>query len=250
MRDVGVYNHMTDGLAATLCLLVAMAAQQSSTLPWIFPSDIRARLHMSDLVVSGTILESAAVGLETVDGIEVNSNLARMRIDRVFKGANERQVQFKWFVVHIPAGTGYIYSGPPLASFHPQHRYLVFLTRDDSRWVVAMPVYAIEVKLASESPTGALRDLSQAPLQRRYQELAEELERAALLVPPPPTGVTGDAATYFPAVFDLLGGCAEPFYRRFMSSPSFELRRAALNWLNLIESRAMTCHQGQMPTVP
>jgi hypothetical protein len=104
-----------------------------------------------------------------------------------------------------------------------------------------MPLYAIEVKLAPTPPSEAMGDLSQAPTDKRYEALAQELETAALLVPIPRPGLTGEAATYFPAIFDLLGGCAEPFYRRFFSSPILELRRAALNWLRLIESRHMTC---------
>jgi hypothetical protein len=38
-----------------------------------------------------------------------------------------------------------------------------------------------------------------------YQALAEELETPALLVPVPQPGLTGEAATYFPAIFDMLG---------------------------------------------
>jgi hypothetical protein len=53
--------------------------------------------------------------------------------------------------------------------------------------------------------------------------------------------MTGEAAAYFPSVYDLLGGCAEPFYRKFLSSPSPELRAEALRWLELITSRHMTC---------
>jgi hypothetical protein len=85
-----------------------------------------------------------------------------------------------------------------------------------------MPLYAIEVKLAPTPPSRAVGDLSQAPTNNKYEELAQELETAALLGPTPEPGLTGEAATYFPAIFDLLGGCAEPFYRRFSSSPSLE----------------------------
>ena len=84
-------------------------------------------------------------------------------------------------------------------------------------------------------------NLSQATTDMRYEALAQELETAALLIPAPQPGLTGEAATYFPSIFDLLSGCAEPFYRRFLSSPSPELRRAALNWVQLIQSRQMTC---------
>lgn len=106
-----------------------------------------------------------------------------------------------------------------------------------------MPVYALEVELTTEPLRGASRDVSQAPLQQRYQALAEELETVALAQPVPPPGVTGIAATNFPAVFDLLAGCAEPFYRHFLGSPSPELRKAALNWLELIQSRQLRCQQ-------
>jgi hypothetical protein len=44
--------------------------------------------------------------------------------------------------------------------------------------------------------------------------------------------------------FDLIGGCAEPFYRDFLSSPSHELRGAALDRLELIRSRHLSCKAG------
>ena len=86
-----------------------------------------------------------------------------------------------------------------------------------------------------------MADLSQATADQQDDALAQELETAALLIPAPQPGLTGEAVTYFPSIFDLLGGCAEPFYPRFLSSPSPELRRAALNWVQLIQSRKMTC---------
>jgi hypothetical protein len=82
-----------------------------------------------------------------------------------------------------------------------------------------MPVYALEVELATALPRATARDVSLLPLQHRYESLAVELETAALAKPPRPAGSTGLAATIFPAVFDLIGGCAEPFYRRSRSVP-------------------------------
>jgi hypothetical protein len=140
-------------------------------------------------------------------------------------------------------GGGFAYSGPALADFHPGKRYLIFLKRARSGWEVAMPLYAIEEELAATPPRGALRDVSQVPLQQRYDALAEELENAALAQPVPPPGMTGEAATYFPSVFDLLGECAEPFYRRFLPSPSPELRGAASTWLGLIRARHLACKE-------
>ena len=105
--------------------------------------------------------------------------------------------------------------------------------------MVALPLYGIEIQLAPTLPSGAFRDLSHASIQRRYEAIAEELEMTASLAPLP--GSTGEAATYFSEAFDLIGGCAEPFYRSFLSSLSHELRRAALDWLELIRSSHMTC---------
>jgi hypothetical protein len=179
-----------------------------------------------------------------MDGTEVTVNAAHVRVDRVFQGnaAGER-LRFAWFTLRMPtAGGGFAYSGPPLADFRPGKRYLIFLKRARSGLEVAVPLYAIEEELAATPPRGALPDLSQVPLQQRYQELAEELENAALAQPVPSPGMTGEAASYFPSVFDLLGGCAEPFYRRFLSSPSPELRGAASTWLGLIRSRHLACN--------
>jgi hypothetical protein len=99
----------------------------------------------------------------------------------------------------------------------------------------------------SESATGSLRDLSELSPEQQYEAIAQEIETAALLVPIPPPGMTGEAATYFPALFDLQGGCTEPFYRWFVSSPSTGLRAAALNWLRLIGSHHLTCKTAVAP---
>jgi hypothetical protein len=204
---------------------------------------------MSDLVVSGTIEETFRVGTRTVDSTEVTANVARVRVDRVFQGsAAEERLRFTWFALRMPTtGGGFAYSGSPLTDFRPGRRYLVFLKRARSGWEVSMPVYAIEAELAAAPPRGSLRDLSHVPLGRRYQELAEELENPAMTQPVPPPGMTGEAASYFPWVFDLLGGCAEPFYRRFLSSPSPELRAAASTWLGLIRSRRLACKEPFAP---
>jgi len=211
-------------------------------MPWTFPGDFRDRLRVSGLVVSGTIEDTSTTGVQTVDHVELVGNVARLRVDRVFQGSARKEIPFVWYKLYFPpTAGGIIASLPPTANFRPHERYLIFLKQSTSGWVVAMPLYAIEFKLAPTPPSGALGDLSQATTETRYEALAQELETAALLILAPQPGLTGEAATYFPAIFDLLGGCAEPFYGRFLSSPSPELRRAALNWLQLIQSRHMIC---------
>jgi hypothetical protein len=206
----GVYSYMGH-IATTACLVAMMFSAQSSThLPWTFPSDVRERMRMADLVVSGTIEDTSVLGIQIVDDTELTGNLARVRVDRVFKGESEGELQFTWFTFHF-TGLGMIYSGPPNANFRPHNRYLIFLKQKVSGWVVAMPLYALEIELALAPPSNALPDLSEVSSEKKYRRLAEELETAALLVPPPQPGVTGAAATYFPAVFDLLGGVCRAF---------------------------------------
>jgi hypothetical protein len=225
-------------------LLYPVPLPESSTpRPWIFPGDFRERLRMSDLVVSGTIEDTSPIGVQIVDRIELAASTARIRVDRVFQGESIQNLRFKWFTLQCSTSGGF-YSGPRPACFQPQKRYLIFLRRDTSGWVVALPLYGIEIQLAPALPSGAFRDLSHASIQRRYEAIAEELEMTASLLPVPLPGSTGEAATYFSEAFDLIGGCAEPFYRSFLSSPSHELRGAALDWLELICSRHMTCKTG------
>jgi hypothetical protein len=235
---------------ASASLLASMlVAQNSNSLPWAMPGDFLQRLRISDLVVSGTVESSSPRGVQTVDGAKLATNTARLRVDRVFQGKTREELQFTWFTFFVDVGKpgGFAYSGPPVADFRPRKRYLVFLKRDKSSWVVAMPMYALEVELAPESPSGSLRNLSELLPEQRHEAIAQELETAALLVPIPPPGMTGEAAAYFSAVFDLLGACAEPFYRWFVSSPSPELRAAALRQLELIGSRHMTCKTAVAP---
>jgi hypothetical protein len=218
-----------------------LAQINSSSVPWTMPGNFIDRLRISDLVVSGIVESSVPRGVLIINGETLNANTARLRVDRVFQGETAKELQFSWFTIHWDGAGGYGYSGPPLANFQTGKRYLVFLKRNKSGWIVAMPVYALEVELAPEFPSGSLLDLSELLPEQRYEALAQELETAALRVPAPPPGMTGEAAEYFSPVFDLVGGCAKPFYRRFATSPSPELRAEALRWLGLIGSRHITC---------
>jgi hypothetical protein len=208
------------------------------------PGNFVQRLLISDLVVSGFVESTAPSEMRTINGIKIDANIARFRVDRVFQGEPKDDFQFTWFSLHMDGKESTAYVGPPLASFQSGKRYLIFLKKDKSSWVVAIPMYELESELAPELQTSSVSDFSKLLPERRYEAIAEELERAALLVPAPPPGVTGEAAVYFPEVFDLIGACAEPFYRKFLSSPSPELRADALDWLHLILTRHMTCTAG------
>jgi hypothetical protein len=178
-----------------------------------------------------------------VGRIELVAIIAQVRVDRIFQGHCSKELQFKWFRLWASAGKGMLYSGPPLANFRAHERHLIFLKESEDGWVVSMPVYALNTILAPAPPRNAIYDLSGATLNARYQALAEELEAAALSRPNPPAGLTGEAATYFSAVFDLIGGCGGPFYRHFESSTSRELRQAAIEWLGVMNRHHATCTQ-------
>jgi hypothetical protein len=215
--------------------------QVSKSLPWTMPGDFLQRFQASDLVVAATVESSFSNGIETVDGADLGSNVARIHVDSIFQGKGGEELQFTWFTLPVDGTMGFAFAGPPLANFQPYKRYLIFLKRQQSDWVVAIPAYSIEVRLASDSPKPSVRDFSELAPQQRYDATAEELQNAALVLPVPPPGMTGEASTYFGPVFDLIGACAEPFYRRFLSSPSNELRDESLRWINLINSRRLAC---------
>jgi hypothetical protein len=221
-----------------------LMSQGSNSLPWTMPGNFVQRLLISDLVVSGFIESTLPTELRTINGIKIDARSAHFRVDRVFQGDSKDNFQFTWFALHMDGAESTAYAGPPLASFQSGKRYLIFLKKDKSSWVVAIPMYALEAELAPELPPGSVSDFSKLSPEQRYEAIAEELERAALVVPTPTPGVTGEAVVYFPEVFDLVGACAEPFYRRFLSSPSPELRAAAFSWLDLIRDRHMTCAAG------
>jgi len=65
--------------------------------PWIVPADFRELLRMSELVVSGTIEDTAPIGVQRVDHIELPASTAHIRVDRVFQGHFTQKLQFTWF---------------------------------------------------------------------------------------------------------------------------------------------------------
>lgn len=228
-------------VSSTTLMLIA---QTSNALPWTMPGNFVQRLLISDLVVSGFVESTLPSEVRTINGITIDANRAYFRVDRVFQGEPNDQLQFTWFTLHLEGAESTAYAGPPLASFQSGKRYLIFLKKDKSSWVVAIPMYALEAELAPDLPPHSISDFSKLLPEQRYEAIAEELERAALRVPAPPSGLTGEAAVYIPEVFDLIGACGEPFYRQFLSSPSPELRAAATSWLHLIHARQMTCAAG------
>jgi len=227
-----------------LAMSLSLSAQEPTHIfyPWLVPGDFKERISMSDRVIAATVRSTHPIGVDSVDGIELTALRAECDVDRVFKGPPAHHLVFTWFSFAPPPKNsgGVIGSTPPISSFRVGTRYLVFLRRRHSEWVVSVPLFALELKLASPKPSSPA-DLSEVPPNVRNEAIAEELETAALLLPEPPAGMTGFAPLYFAPVFDLLGGCVEPFFRRFISSRSAELRGAAQRWLALLADKKLTC---------
>jgi hypothetical protein len=229
-----------------LTILLALNMQTSAALPWVFPSDLRDRIKMSDVVVSAVINDISSVGVRKVDGTMLGAEIAHAYVDRRFEGDVPADLSFTWFRPYAKEGKGFSYAGPPLSDFEVGKRYLIFLKRDTEGWVVSLPLYAIEFKLAPYPPSYASPDSSRASVSARNRAIAEELESAAVAEPPPAAGVTGMAVIYFSPVFDLLGGCADSFYEQFANTPSPELRAAAMRWMELIHSQGLECARGSV----
>jgi hypothetical protein len=145
---------------STACLLASVLIP-ANHFPWTMPGNFLQRMHISEVVVSGTIEFLSPAGVETVDGEELTATTARLRVDRVFQGEAAEELRFTWFALHTKRVGGWAYSGPPLAEFRPHKRYLVFLKRGKSGWVVAMPLYALELELSPTPQTGSIRNFSQ-----------------------------------------------------------------------------------------
>lgn len=246
----GVYERVSRSrLALFACLAVLLltagapepVSAQSVRYPWTYPGNVNQRIRNADVVIGGTIVSTTSEHTRILDGVEVMANQANIRIDRIFKGLVQAgELPFRWFSPAPVSGRGVIASLPPLARFRKGDRYLVFLRRTRTEYVVTVPIYAIEVPLAAAAPSRIL-DLSQAPEQVRRSEIAQELETAALSIAKPDPGVTGEAAIYFPYVVDLIGGCAEPFLRHFAESQSRELAGEAQRWLAFLAGKHLHC---------
>jgi len=233
-------------LAALFTIGLVQPFNAQLQYPWVYPGNFRERVKHADLVASGMIRSTVSGATRVVDGVNLTSNHTTIEIDRIFKGhASERRLRFLWFSP-APVKGGVLYSGPPLAKFVTGQRVMVFLSKGVTGYTVGMPLYQIEVPLAPASPLD-VSNVSVLPDKIRDSEIARELESAALSIGPPAPGTTGLAATYFPHVVDLIGGCAKPFLQHYTASQSKELRDAAQGWVTLIMRKHMDC---QMPIHP
>ena len=149
-----------------LALQLPLAAQKPTHTfyPWLLPGDFKERISMSDRVIAATVRSTSPVGVQSVDGIKLMALHAECDVDRVFKGPPADHLIFTWFSFAPPPKNsgGVIGSTLPISSFRSGTRYLVFLRRQRDQWVVSVPLFALEVKLASSSPPSQ-GYLSEAP---------------------------------------------------------------------------------------
>lgn len=217
-------------LGLVLCFLGISAAGDDPPLAYL---GLDQRLSYSDLVCSATIMDTS----RTRETLAANSsvtreNLARADVDSVFKGQlTSAMITFRWY--SWPAGPGgYVYAGPPLADLRSGRRYLLFLRGDDATgWRVTVPMYQLEIPLASQPAANAhfRLDASGFADADRNRQLAEELAAAARFVEP--QGDTADVYSYFAWIAQLLGKQAIPVLRPFLESANTLLRYFAADRL-------------------
>jgi hypothetical protein len=170
--------------AAALAFIFLIGHAQSlpvqGRIPFIRPSKLSLRFEKSDLVCTAIIVSTAqTANSPVVEGFRMQENLARAKLDRVYKGRlSSREFRFRWFSFFFEKGKSYAYSGPPLANFLPGVRYFIFLREQNGSLEVAIPMYQSEVPLAVEPPAELPADPSTATGEARGRALAAEMVAA------------------------------------------------------------------------
>jgi hypothetical protein len=141
--------------------------------------------------------------------------------DRRAQGAMEmldqKSLEFKYYG-YIPPPELH----PPTADFRPGHRYILFLRRYDSELEVAIPVYQMEIELASANKSGY-------PIGTSDLALAHELISA---IQSAPETIGRLADTYFSWAEELIEKQTIPLVEAFLNSSDPLIRFQTAWWLS------------------
>src|SRR5215471_1303008 len=214
--------------ALVIILLLAIPALLAGTPTQEVPAEIAERERYAEIVCSATILKiSQADTPVMIEGEERSQWLAVATIDRVFKGTlDAKVVEVKYYGYIPPPGVGGDILTPSLAHFRPGSRYVLFLKRHGPDIEVAIPVYQMEIQLASRRPI--LDESSFEP----YHALAKELIFTIFLAP----DTIGRSAThYYSWTEELVGRHAIPLVELFLRSSYPLIRYQAAWWLSFRE---------------
>jgi hypothetical protein len=210
-----------------MTVLPARAEQQN---PVRYLPSITERERLSDIVCSGTILETYTTGREVkIESLQGSQSIAVAQVDRVFKGVlNTGIIRFEYYGLgHV---TGSEYLSPPIASFHAGVRYAIFLKGQPPDLMVTIPLYMTEIQLAPKPSQPAASKVSP------HRALACELLLAVQSAP----GTVGTmglhpermATHYFDWAEELIGKQTIPLVEPFLKSSDPLVRYQAAWWLS------------------
>jgi hypothetical protein len=213
-------KHISAGTALAVAGLIALLPARNQELaPNKFLPKIKERERYSEIICSATIVKTSLAGNPVrLQGQEVSQWTAVAGVDHVFKGTlDPKIIEFKYYG-YIPP----LEVSPPTAYFRPGVRYILFLRRHDSDLEVAIPLYQMEIELASPNNGGS-------PIGTPELALANELISAIQSA----SNTVGRSATkYFSWSEELIGKQTIPRVEPFLNSSDPLVRYQAAWWLS------------------
>jgi hypothetical protein len=213
-------KHISSGTAiAVVGLIALLPARAQEHAPNKFLPQIKEREHYSEIICSATIVKTSPAGNAfRLQGQEVSQWNALAHVDHLFKGTlDPKTIEFKYYGYIPPPEVS-----PPTAYFRPGVRYVLFLRRHDSNLEVAIPVYQMEIELASPNKSGY-------PIGTPELALANELISA---VQSAPKTIGRLADTYFSWAEELIGKQTIPLVEPFLNSSDPLVRFQTAWWLS------------------
>jgi hypothetical protein len=213
-------KHISSGTAIAVVGLIALLPARAQELaPNKFLPQIKEREHYSEIIWSATIVKTSPPGNAfRLQGQEVSQRNALAHLNYVFKGTPDPKTFEFTYYGYIPPPE----VSPPTANFRPGVRYVLFLRRHDSNLEVAIPVYQMEIELASPNKSGH-------PIGTFELALANELISA---VQSAPKTIGRLADTYFSWAEELIGKQTIPLVKPFLNSSDPLVRFQTAWWLS------------------
>jgi hypothetical protein len=219
-------THISSGTAiAVIGLIALLPARAQKPAPNKFLPQIKERVRYSEIICSATIVKTSPVGNSIrLQGREVSQSIAVAHVDHVFKGTlDPKTIEFKYYSYIPPPEVS-----PPTVHFRPGIRYILFLRRHDSALEVAIPVYQMEIELASPNKIGN-------PIGTPELALANELISA---IQSAPKTIGRLADTYFSWAEELIGKQTIQLVEPFLNSSDPLVQYQAAWWLSFRKADA------------
>ncbi len=216
------------GASFLFVLLVPLwaAPQQLGTEPpFDYEPSVAKRVSYSQVVCAATISNIRQTGNTVrIGGFHRNEFIADALVDSVYKGEIPSAVTFRFY----DFGEQYLNCidclTPPGAFYRVDHRYIVFLKKQDGRWTVAVPVYQMEIEIDRFAV-----HVSAADKVHTMADAGSELLNA---VEKNPKTIGRMATRYFDWAQQLAGKDVIQLVEAFLDSPDAIVRYQAAWWLS------------------